>query len=55
VMRFGSIRPLWRAPVPFLDEVKLLHLYQRRPDAMDAGVAQLKCIEMIEYVIRNNY
>jgi len=29
--RFDAIRPLWRAPVPFLSEPKLKHFKNRRP------------------------
>jgi len=53
--RFGPIRPMWRAPVPFLSEPKLKHFKNRRPGAMDAGVARLKCIGMMENDVLDYY
>ena len=49
-----AIRPLWRAPAPFFERAKI-ETKNRRPGAMDAGVARLKCIVMMENDVLDYY
>ncbi len=47
---FGAIRPLWQAPVPFLNAAKLLISLRQCPVTINAHITRLKHVVMIQKV-----